>query len=182
MTDEINVSAEEAAAASPKAKRSYLTALVIGVGLIGGGGFGTFVGGPMLARRISGQTAGAVTGKDGAAVHSSPGDEAHGKPGPESAVVLFDNLVLNPSGSGGLRFLLVTVGLRLSNSASVATIKASDAEVRDVLLRVFGDRRVEELADIGQRERLKGAIKTAVDSLLSAGTVSGVYFPQFVIQ
>lgn len=182
MTDEINVSAEDATAATPKAKRSYLTAIVIGVGLVGGGGFGTFVGGPMLSRRISGPTAGAVAGKARAKVAASKGDEAHEKPEAGASVVLFDNLVLNPSGSGGLRFLLVTVGLRLSNSASVATIKASDAEVRDVLLRVFGDRRVEELADIGQREGLKRAIKTAVDSLLSAGTVKGVYFPQFVIQ
>src|SRR5205085_488524 len=112
----------------------------------------------------------------------------HGEKAKEGAksgnqsVVLLDNLVLNPAGSGGLRFLLVTVGLQLSSSVNSEAVKSRDAEVRDVVLRVFGTKRVEELSDIAMREGFKREISTALDALLGAHSVKGVYFPQFVIQ
>jgi flagellar basal body-associated protein FliL len=78
--------------------------------------------------------------------------------------------------------LLVTVGLRLSSSVNAEAFKARDAEVRDVILRVLGNKRVDGLADIGIRDALKQEITAALDALLGAPGVKGVYFPQFVLQ
>lgn len=183
MTDDGTPAAEDAEPAAPAARRSYVTAVVIAIGLLSGGAFGTLFAGPLLAHRF-GKTAGA------AAV--APAEEPSGKAAAEQAAagqaatgqtdVLVDNLVLNPAGSAGLRFLLVTVGLRLSSSVNADLIKARDAEVRDVILRVLGNKRVDELADIGIRDGLKREITTALDTLLGVQGVKGVYFPQFVLQ
>ena len=159
--------------AAPQAKRSYLTAAVIGAGLLGGGGFGALVGGPLLVKRLHAPAAAAAT---------APAAEGKAQPPSTDSVVLMDNLVLNPAGSGGLRFLLVTVGLDVSTTANAAALKLRDAEVRDVLLRIFSARRVEELADIGLREPLKREIATAIDAILASKAVKNVYFPQYVIQ
>lgn len=172
MADDITPAADEAAPAPLKPKRSYVTAIVIAVGLLGGGGFGTFVSGPRLANRMV-RPAGAAT---------APASEEHSEKPTGQAVVLLDNLVLNPAGSGGLRFLLVTVGVQLSNGASAEMLKTHDAEARDIVLRIFGTRRVDELAEIRMRDGLKREIMTAIDSLLGTRIVKGVYFPQFVIQ
>ncbi len=173
MADDITPAADDAVSAPPKTKRSYLTAIVIAVGLLGGGAFGTFVGGPQLAHRL-GPTAGAAAP---AASEEQSEKAATGQPD-----VLVDNLVLNPAGSGGLRFLLVTVGLRLSDGVNAEAIKTRDAEVRDLILRILGNKRVDELAEIGMRDELKREIATALDALLGTRGVKGVYFPQFVIQ
>jgi flagellar FliL protein len=177
MTDEIAPPTDETAPAAPMPKRSYVTALVIAAGLVGGGGFGTFVGGPLLANQP-----GKAVGPTAETKREEHGEAGGETPGAAPALILLDNLVLNPAGSGGLRFLLVTVGLRLSNATGVEALKTRDAEVRDVLLRILGTKRVDELADIAQREGLKREIKTAVDAMLRGSAVSGVFFPQFVIQ
>jgi flagellar FliL protein len=173
MPDDITPpEAEDSAPATTKTKRSHVTALVIALGLLGGGAFGAFVAGPQLANRIVRPAVAGVAPTTGA---------KHEKVAPP-AVLLLDNLVLNPAGSGGLRFLLVTVGLQLSNDAATEALKSRDSEVRDVILRIFGNKRVEELADVGNRGGMKREIKVALDSLLAGDAVKGVYFPQFVIQ
>ena len=48
--------------------------------------------------------------------------------------------------------------------------------------RVLGAKKVEELAEIANRQLLKAEITSAIDALFGAHTVKGVYFPQFVIQ
>lgn len=173
MTDDGTPAAADAEPAVPSARRSNVTAVVIAVGLLGGGAFGTLLGGPLLAHRFA-RTA------DAAVVPAT--DEPSGKTAVGQAEVLVDNLVLNPAGSGGLRFLLVTVGLRLSTTANADLFKTRDAEVRDVILRVLGNKRVDELADIGMRDELKRELTTALDALLGLPVVKGVYFPQFVLQ
>jgi flagellar FliL protein len=165
--------AEDAEPAAPAARRSYVTAIVITIGLLGGGAFGTLLGGPLLAHRFA---------KTASAAAVPPAEEPSGTEAPAQADVLVDNLVLNPAGSGGMRFLLVTVGLRLSNSDKAIQLKSRDAEVRDAILRVLGNKRIDELADIGMRDALKMEISTALDTLLGSRGVKGVYFPQFVLQ
>ncbi|MBA4070807.1 MAG: hypothetical protein C0497_03085 [Gemmatimonas sp.] len=178
MTDDGTPEAEDAEPTAPTARRSYVTAVVIAIGLLGGGAFGTLLGGPLLAHRFA---------KTASAASVPPAEEPSGKAAAGQAAVpqadvLVDNLVLNPAGSGGLRFLLVTVGLRLSSSDNALLIKSRDAEVRDLILRVLGNKRVDELADIGMRDALKREIQTALDVLLGVRGVKGVYFPQFVLQ
>jgi flagellar FliL protein len=172
MADETPPPADAVPPAAPKAKRSYVTAVVIVAGLLGGGGFGAFVGGPLLASRVARPVSAARPGEhDGApAVADRP------------AVVIIDNMVLNPAESGGLRFLLVTVGLRLAAGTTAEKLTARDAEIRDVIMHALGTRRVDELANISLRDQLKKDVLTAVNNLMGASAVSGVYFPQFVIQ
>jgi flagellar FliL protein len=185
MADDATSPSTEAAPAAPKAKRSYATALAIAAGLLGGGGLGTFISGPMLVKRlgVSARHAPAQASAVASASAEAPASEGReNKPGTAPTLVLVDNLVLNPAGSGGLRFLLVTVGMQLSNAANVEAAKTRDPEVRDILLRIMGNKRVDELADIRLRDGLKREIRVAMDAMMGRGSVKGVYFPQFVIQ
>ncbi len=66
-----------------------------------------------------------------------------------------DNLVLNPSGSGGTRHLMLSVAVEVKDDADAEQMKARDAEVRDAVLHVLGSKTVDELADIAARDSLK---------------------------
>jgi flagellar FliL protein len=58
-----------------------------------------------------------------------------------------------------------------------------DAELRDAVLRVLGDRTVDQLADMALREGIKKEVIDSLNSRLQSKTaVKRVYFPQFVIQ
>lgn len=154
--------------------------LVVLGGLIFGGASGFFMVGPAVAKKVAPAAAGAA----GAEKAEAPKEEeaaAEGEGG-EAKVFLLDNMVLNPAGSSGQRFLLVSIALRLANAEIETELKARDAEVRDAMLRVLGAKHVEELSDITQRDRIKDELRKALDEILKPGSVKGLYFPQFVIQ
>jgi flagellar FliL protein len=113
---------------------------------------------------------------DGEDESSGDGKVAAAKP-----VHLLDNLVLNPAGSGGTRFLLLSVAFELKNAAVLEQMKARDAELRDVVLVTLGSKTVEELADMSAREALRNELRAATVKTFKKG-VKRVYFPQFVIQ
>ena len=138
--------------------------LPIGAGLLIGAASGGFVAGPALAGRMAAREA---------------ADEASGR---ARARHVIDNLVLNPAGSGGTRYLLVTVVFDVRDRGVADELIQRDAEVRDATLRVLGSKTVEQLADLGARDAIKQELRSTVGALLSKGAVRRVYFPQFVIQ
>lgn len=148
-------------------------AVAASMGIAAGGGTGAWIGAPMLARRTVEPAA--VPAADS----SGTGDRRDAQAGP---MHVLDNMVLNPAESGASRFLLISVALQLHDEAALTTLKARDAAVRDIVLRILGARRVEELSDMSQRDVLRTRIRAAIDSLSGDHVVTAVYFPQFVIQ
>jgi flagellar FliL protein len=168
---------EAAPAPASGGKKMLPILLVVLGGLIFGGASGFFMVGPAVAKKVAPAAAGAEKAE-------APKEEeaaAEGEGG-EAKVFLLDNMVLNPAGSSGQRFLLVSIALRLTNAEIETELKARDAEVRDAMLRVLGAKHVEELSDITQRDRIKDELRKALDEILKPGSVKGLYFPQFVIQ
>jgi flagellar protein FliL len=158
-------STAEADAPKASSKRNVLILAI--AGLLAGSAAGLFGIAPVLAKR---KTAAVET-------HKKEGKVA------EAAVThSVENLVLNPAGSGGTRFLMVTATFELHDGAVEQQMKDHDAEIRDHILGALGKKTVEELSDITQRETMKQEVLAAVASLLPKDAVRKVFFAQFVIQ
>lgn len=150
--------------------------MVVLAGLLVGGGVGAFAAGPVIIKKFRGHPAASqVETKTEHGKDSKEGDQ-------KKVLHIIDNLVLNPAGSGGTRFLMLTVTLAVKDSAAGEMLKSRDAEVRDALLDRFGRKTVDELADMGRREGIKKELLAALKPLFPDGTIKAVYFPQFVIQ
>ncbi len=100
---------------------------------------------------------------------------------PPPAYTIAD-LVLNPAGSGGTRFLMLSVAFDMKDSASSEAIKLRDAEIKDAVLALVGAKTVEQLSDVASREPLKVEIKDLVVRIMKKKVIKRVSFPQFVIQ
>lgn len=190
---------EAPAKAGPKGV--VLIGALIGSLLIGGAA-GVFAVGPMLAKKSGyvvtkhAESADGEAAADGeapaegeAAPAEGGGHEAakEGEGGASSNLHLVDNLVLNPAGSGGARFLMLAAAIEFSDAALVEETKARDAEVRDIVLRVMGAKTVEELSEMSNREALKKELADSLTTLFKKKgskkkPISRIYFPQFVIQ
>jgi flagellar FliL protein len=171
-----NENEAEGATPAPKGKRMLL--IMFGVGAIAGGASGAVIGGPMIARH----RASAVAAESAAAAGGAHGKASEGK-AEEGTIVTVDNLVLNPAGSGGLRFLMVSAAFQLEHEKTAEAMRSRDAEIRDALLKVLGSRTVEQLVDLNGRQSIKDELKAAVDSVLhDPKAVRRLYFPQFVVQ
>jgi flagellar protein FliL len=110
------------------------------------------------------------------------GGGEHGPPGPPPVYSISD-LVLNPAGSGGTRFLMLSVAFDMKDSTGVDLLKQRDAEIKDAVLALVGAKTVEQLAEVSAREPLKVEIKDLVAKIVKKKKIiKRVSFPQFVIQ
>jgi len=155
------------AAAPVKSGKKGIVLLAL-AGLIAGAPTGMFVTGPLLAKRSA------------SATQAKPKTEK----GLENSSVrhAIENLVLNPAGSNGTRFLMVSATFELKDSGIENQMKEHDAEVRDHILSILGKKTVDELTDIAQREQIKKDVLESVGTLFEKGAVKKVFFGQFVIQ
>jgi flagellar protein FliL len=183
---------EAPAKAGPKGV--VLIGALVGSLLIGGAA-GVFAVGPMVAKKsgyvvvphAEGDSAAAEgEGGDGGGEHGGAAAGENGKEGEAGAASnlhLIDNLVLNPAGSGGSRFLMLAAALELKEAGQIEELKARDAEARDIVLRVMGAKTVEELSEMATRETLKKELGDSLGSLFKKKkAIRRIYFPQFVIQ
>jgi flagellar FliL protein len=163
--------------ASPaKAKKLVPMVLMVAIGVLAGGASGALVAGPLLARRVAPPPAAAPADPAGAAEAAAAASAAPG------VLYAIDNLVLNPAGSNGTRFLLANLSFDLDSEATKSKLAAREPQVRDVLLRVLAAKSVDELADPAGREALKAELRDGIAQLFGAGAVRQVYLSQFVIQ
>lgn len=181
MSDEQAPAAVEEEAKSPaKGPKGLVLIGALTGGLLLGAAGGLFALGPMLAKK-SGYVVTTHTPVD--STEASPSEHKGGKEGEAAnTVYLIDNVILNPAGSGGSRFLMLATAVDAKDATVVEEMKARDAETRDVLLRVMGSKTVEQLADMGYRETIKKELADSLGVLFRKGAVRRIYFPQYVIQ
>jgi flagellar FliL protein len=166
-----------AEAPAKKPSRGVVIAAVAGA-VAAGIGVGAVAIGPMLA-------------KPAAAHGAAPtkGGEAEGEHGPEAdtaivaaAPLVLNNVVLNPAGSRGTRFLLVSVGFEFAPAVTPEEFANSETKIRDAVIGTLSARTVDELVDYTRRDGIRTEIAGAVDSMFAGRKVRRVFFPQFVIQ
>ncbi|MCU0646613.1 MAG: flagellar basal body-associated FliL family protein [Gemmatimonadaceae bacterium] len=201
MADNPDTSTE--APAPPSGVKALLPALLaVMLGIGGGAALGIFVAGPALTKGMVVVNVGAKGGDHGAGdgehgdeaatdgehVTDESGDEEHASDGkkkdPAAApeIHTLDNLVINPAGSGGSRFLLVTIALEAGSTPALEMLKARDAELRDAVLSTIAQRNVETLTDFAFRDSVKVELTAAINARFGKRTVKRMYFPQWVIQ
>jgi flagellar protein FliL len=154
--------------------------------LLAGGGVGAVVVGPMLAGGGGEAHAAAEEGGHGEEAEESGGhgekSGGHGGGGAESEVYSIENLVVNPAGTQGSRFLIVSLTIVPDDGASRTELVARDAEIRDTLLQVLGSKTVQQLSDLTQREQMKEEMRAAAETVIQPGKIRRIFLPQFVLQ
>ncbi|HVP57711.1 MAG TPA: flagellar basal body-associated FliL family protein [bacterium] len=121
----------------------------------------------------------------GTAAQPQPATESKapaGQPTAMGTINQISDLVVNPAGTDGTRYLCTTVALETIDPKVSEEIKNREAQIRDVLIEILGRRTIDELADLGTRDALREEIRTGVNKLLTGGEVVGVYFSNFVLQ
>lgn len=93
-----------------------------------------------------------------------------------------NDLLINPAGSGGNRFLVVSIGVETKRGAVLEELSSKDIVVRDAVLRLLSRRTVEELGSIELRDRIKDELLDELNAILQDGEVERLYFTQYLIQ
>lgn len=162
--------------AEPKdGKRRLFTLLLIPLILLPalGGAWVSYSQYDMILSKMSGAAVEGITEEEQAEEASEPVEYG------EFAEI--QNLIVNPSGTDGTRFLMISLGIESKEAAALEEVKAKDIVVRDTILKVLGERPVESLT-IANHTAMKSELLAAINALLSEGKVERLYFTQYVLQ
>ena len=111
------------------------------------------------------------------------GAEHDGGKNDEGALVYtIKDIVINPAGTGGTRFLSVSFAFELESSEVEAQFVAREAAIRDALITILSSKTVAQLTDAKQKEIARYQIKKRVSDLLHTSDLAGVYYTDFVLQ
>ncbi len=143
------------------------------VALLAGGGAGAGAGTFVADRALAGA---------GSLVASTPEAGASAASEPEWALFALDNLVVNPAGTQGRRFLIVSASIEADPDRTLPTLERSDARLRDGILRALGAWGVEDLTDAARRPEIEAIVRNVAREVAGDAPVGRVYFSQFLLQ
>lgn len=164
----------EAGSGGGTGKKPLVTILMILVGLLVLGGGGYFAYTKFFQEKPVDVT-------------PAPGEAPAKETVEEESVTLgvmfpLDPFLVNLAGSGGKRFLKVTVSLELSTPEVHEELKANLQKVTDSILVLLSSKTFEDVYSVQGKFKLKDEITTRVNRFLVIGHVKDAYFTEFVIQ
>jgi len=99
-----------------------------------------------------------------------------------SNIYMLDNLVINPMGTNGLRYIAMSIGLGVDNPSVVDVLKERDIQIRDAMNSLLANKSMSDFVDMSQRDELKHEIMQTVNAKINPSKVESIYFTEFVIQ
>lgn len=109
-------------------------------------------------------------------------DQDEDKPVEYGYFITISDLLINPAGTGGKGFLVVSLGLETKSSSVIAEVEEKEIVIRDAILQLLSEHTQEELAAIELRTALKDEIVRKLNQILQKGEVDRLYFTQFLLQ
>lgn len=111
-------------------------------------------------------------------------ETAHGKEGQASEAMIYavKDIIVNPAGTGGSRFLSVSFGFELDDARLEKEFELKEAVIRDALITILASKTVSELTDPKQKEIVRYQIKKRVSKIMDSEAITGVYYTDFVLQ
>ena len=100
----------------------------------------------------------------------------------EAVIYSIKDIVVNPAGTGGSRFLSVSFGFELPYQGLAQDMESREAAVRDALITIMSSKTVAQLTDTKQKEITRYQIKKRVEQILSIEDIGNVYYTDFVLQ
>ena len=174
---------ETEASAEPASKGGIARLLPLIGGVVGGLALGATLGFTLLGPKLSHKAPATSAAVAAESSKTAGKDSVEAKKGDAPPPIYqIDNLVMNPAGSGGSHFLLMSVALQLKDAGSLETLKGRDAELRDAILRLFSRKTIDQISDIAARDQFSSDLMAVLNKMFGDGTVTKIYFPQFVIQ
>ena len=98
------------------------------------------------------------------------------------SVYSLDTFIVNLADKGGRRFLRVTMDLELKDESLAGEIDKRLSQIRDSILMIIPTKRFEDINSVEGKIALSDEIMTKLNSFLKDGSITNIYFVDFVIQ
>lgn len=161
---------------APGKKTGLLIGMTLG-GAVLGGALAAFVVAPRIIAKQHPAVADSAAAEGGE--HKKAGEGEGKAPG---KLVQLENIIVNPAGSQGSRFLMASVAFAVGDEAGQKRLDDSKVELRDKVTSVLEAMTMTQLTAPGARDTVKARIGAMAAEMLGVRAPVRVFLPQFVIQ
>ncbi|MBU0690615.1 flagellar basal body-associated FliL family protein [bacterium] len=115
-------------------------------------------------------------------------DEGHGEDHGEKTasgapiIIMLDEIVVNPAGTEGRRYLATRLGLQTQSDSAETEITARSVLIRDAVLSLLSSKSMAQLSSLTYRDSLRNEIRDTVNKQLAETVVETVVFADYVLQ
>ncbi|MFN8792388.1 MAG: flagellar basal body-associated protein FliL [Bdellovibrionales bacterium] len=110
--------------------------------------------------------------------------EANAKKEFVGKVVPMETFIVNLAGSKGRRVAKVNMELELKEAEGegkiAAEIEQRKAQIRDIIIIILSSKSYEEVSSREGKDNLRSEIKDTINSFLTTGKISNVFFTEFI--
>ena len=172
--DATAVAETEANGKEAKAKKGFPSFVIYIVIALIMAGAGYFVGGKLTSS----------SGEETEVAEVGKKKDTHGERAKAESfdVYLMEDIIVNPSGTGGTRFLSVSIGFEVSSERALLLFEKREPVIKDALITILGSKTLEQLSDTKEKEITRYQIKKRIEQLLKTEDVMAVYFTDFILQ
>ena len=114
-----------------------------------------------------------------AGTNTVPGNNPEQPLGP---ICPLETFIVNLADKGGNRYLRVTMDLELGNPELQAEITKRMPQIRDSILMILPSKRFDDISPVEGKTALRDEILEKLNSLLTSGKITNIYFKEFVVQ
>lgn len=100
----------------------------------------------------------------------------------ETVAYDMDEMVVNPAGTNGQRYLLLQVSLELASGDDVARLDKNKLKIRHDMIEFLSSRTVNQLVHFNQRESLRRDLIEIINDAVGSRSVRNLYYTKYVMQ
>ncbi len=97
-------------------------------------------------------------------------------------VYSLDTFIVNLADKDGRRYLRVTMDLELNDKSLVGEIEKRLSQIKHSILMIIPTKRFEDINSVKGKIALRNEIMTGLNSFLKNGSITNIYFIEFVVQ
>jgi len=101
---------------------------------------------------------------------------------PLGPIYSLETFIVNLADKGGNRYLRITMDLELTNPELAAEISKRLPQIRDSVLMILPSKRFDDISSVDGKAALRDEILEKLNSILTLGKITNIYFKEFVVQ
>lgn len=93
-----------------------------------------------------------------------------------------EELIVNPAGSKGKRYLVVEISLEMESETSISLVEQNLQKIKHNVIESLAARSVEQLVQFQEREVMRVEIRNVINQTIGENSVRNLYFIKYVMQ
>jgi flagellar FliL protein len=97
-------------------------------------------------------------------------------------IFLVEDVIVNPAGTDGKRFLLTTVGFDISSAEEMKELQGKEVLVKDMVISKLSSKDISQLNNSAYRDTIRTEISGEIKKLIPRVKVNNIYFSKYIFQ